>query len=257
MNSATLLISPYLIDMFELRGIRTEQSQGILSFPKHPGIKVWGEAFRGTDPSIIQLDVLVELPDKRVLGESYVGRGGNSSREMVKDALTTFSVGALHVLLSACFTNSADFNTEHDRWSSDGLPHVHCINRPLSGYGIEIHFGVTRARSIINGIPRQIYLGPLTSRYGIPGGMRNDNPLACHVVEWIHDRLRRSSLTPGYHWMRIYHCHNQGQAMANEVVLDNEIWPEAQVELSRLPWPLEPDPNDSRMFLMIRDEKPA
>lgn len=257
MNSATPLISEYLIDMFEANGIRTEQSNGVLQFPQHRGIKIWGEAFQSKNPDFIQLDVLMELPDKKVLCESYSGMRTDSSRQTVVDALSAYFIGALHVVLSACFTHPRDFDTTSDRWSDKYRPRAIYVSPPPLGFGFEFNFGTRRDCWTINGVPRQIYLGPVTSRYATPGGLRDDNPLPGQIVDWIHDRLRRSSLPPGYHWMRIYHCHNEGQAMANEVLLDNEIWPEAQDELARFPWPVEPDPNDARMFLMIRDANTA
>lgn len=221
-SPAERLIDETLDVLFLTYGVRAERSGRGFRVPSRPGLTLWGEASCPAGSHVVQLDVLLRLPDGRTVCESCGGLFGEAPKALLSDALAAMAEGTFPVLISAFFGQPPERGASHVRWP-------------------------------IGGVPREVFVGPMTYRYGAPGGVDGADAFAYRLFEWVQDWLGRSSLPPGDHWVRVYHQHRDGRAFGNEVLLDNVPWPEAEAELAHLDWPAGPDPSDARVFLVVRD----
>lgn len=216
---------PYINDvlrqLFEGHGVPTSTYRDWVVFPDHE-YAVSGrivQEIANPNALILQLDVRLVLDDRLVLLESCSG-WGESAEVAVQNALEAFANSTFHVLLAAFF------------------------KQPLC-------HGTERLECTIGGQSREVFLGVVTSRFGTPLDGEGEPDLT--FFNYFLSQLESQKLSPGTHWLRLYQMQSQGAALANEVLLDNEPWSEMQTAMSRYPWPINDDPYDVRVFLVVKD----
>jgi len=164
----------------------------------------------------VQLDVRIEIEPGRTLIESFAGVGESKDRA-VANAQHNFVVNSFHVILAAFF-------------------------RPENEQ-------VTREEWMIGGQKKLVTIGNI--------GMRGELPVQGEqAVAWFRqfeERLKAKRLAPKTHWVRLYYGQMQREAIACEVLLDNEPWGEMRSEMAAIDWPLSETFYSVRVFLVIQD----
>jgi len=70
----------------------------------------------------------------------------------------------------------------------------------------------------------------------------------------IETALKRESLTPELHWVRVIHRHDSQGEGRTDVLLDNEPWPTGLQALSAIDWPAPGDYTASAFVMLdVRD----
>lgn len=211
------IIADALAAMFGEHGVESVRDGDDLVFPTHNGMRINGEAYRQY-PAALQLDMRLTLGDGRLLCES-VGGIHTDDTAAIHDGLPAFQRATLPVLLEAFF------------------------DRPRL---------VDRLRWTIGGTKRIVFVGQITTRFGFPR-TAEDKP---DIGFFFHFKklLEAWPLPAGTHWIRVYHARMKEKVLSNEVLLDNDVWPEMQDAMAAFDWP--PTGNktyDVRVFVVIRD----
>ena len=66
-------------------------------------------------------------------------------------------------------------------------------------------------------------------------------------------RLETTPFPQGTHWIRIAQERIAGEIGMNEVLLDNEHWPEMMEFMAGIEWPYAETSYDVRVFLVVRE----
>lgn len=212
-------INQVLAALFRAHQVETVRENDIIRFPTYPKLWADGKAF-ATSERTTQLDVRLGIEDGRVLIESFAGFGGNAT-ERIDNALVAFSQASFHVLLSAFFGAPPDDHVGREEW-------------------------------LIGSHSRTVCLGNITTRFGLPASADQKADIG-FFGEFERVIRAQASLSPGTHWIRLYHCEHQRECLANEVLLDNEPWVEVGNAMAAFPWPKRDGTYDVRLFLVIRD----
>jgi hypothetical protein len=166
---------------------------------------------------VVQLDVEVRTTAGHRILESC-GGFGRSRHEAIGDAIRGFCDGSFHVLVTA-LTGRSCSHCEVETWE-------------------------------IGGVPRRVFIGPEVCRGTGPDG-------EVPQTDWflaMRRSIQESSLSSGFHWVRLYHFECPTAETVNEVLLDNETWAELEAELGTCEWPPPAGGFYSvRVFLMIMD----
>jgi hypothetical protein len=169
------------------------------------------------ESALLQLDVRVRAPllGERAIVESFAG-SGKTIDTAVHSAVDKFARGSLHVLLATLVRESLGGDqVEWETWSAPG--------------------GAWR-----------VCMGPLL-RLAPP----MDGP---HLSDWL-DTLKgliaETKLSREPHWVRTYYAARAGETVGNEVLLDNEPWPDAQRRLGAREWPVSEGFFGVRLFMML------
>ncbi len=136
-------------------------------------------------------------------------------------AMNVFANASFHVLLPAFFGTPPCHGTERETWS-------------------------------IGGRPRDVYSGLITTLLNYPPPKVDGMPNLDFFPQFI-TRLKTTSLPPGTHWIRIAQERIAGEIGLNEVLLDNELWPEMMDFMAGLDWPFADTSYDVRVFLVVRE----
>lgn len=211
-------VNDVLVQLFSGHGVEAARHGDGVVFPAHPGLWANGEAFRMYE-RIAQLDVRLGVEPGRMLVESVSGIGMTDG-EQILNGLEAFTSTTFHVLLTAFF----------------GLPECH---------------GTERLEWEIGGRKRVVFLGVVGTRFGFPPGPDGQPDL--RFYHHFERHLKAQPLPPGTHWVRLYQMRFRGEATANEVLLDNDPWPEMQEAMAAFEWPATEKHYDVRLFLVIMD----
>lgn len=183
-----------------------------------PAIRVaWHERPEGRSG---RLDVEVVAGPGRYMLESFAGVGGGEAG--CKDAFQQFVINDFHVLLAAF-------------WG---------IMRPEE---------VTVEHWEIGGQPFTAYIGGFGTRAAVEGPVEIP-PQAFVTVEAA---LKKTDLPQALHWARIFHCNINAQGSVSEALLDNEPWPEGEVALKSIDWPVTDHYYSVRNFLILKGPEPV
>jgi hypothetical protein len=71
------------------------------------------------------------------------------------------------------------------------------------------------------------------------------------LLDAIRLHLEKSRLSRKVHGLRVFTCWDGGQMTANEVLLDNEVWPEGQALVAGYEWPKPRHLWATRLFLLL------
>lgn len=144
-----------------------------------------------------RLDIDLVLDEDRQLELSYAGHGQGDAG--CRDALDRFAYGDLAVLLAACWYVTDDRKLELAQWEI-GL------------------------RSW------DVFIG----RFAVEGADVAAPPAALTAVA---DALKRESLVPRMHWVRLFAQRAVDGTLAFETLLDNEPWSAGDRALADVAWP--------------------
>lgn len=197
MDNAAL--QKYLLRLFERHDVELgpDEDGWLVTDDDFPAIRVsWQEGVAG-EPG--RLDVDVVLSEERLIEESFVGIG--SGEAGCRDALQTFERNTFHLLLAACWYVTDD--------------------RRMRITALEI--GVRTW---------DVFIGP----FNIRGASESVAVMPAEAIEVIEATLKRESLTPELHWLRLTHRHAPDDSRC-EALLDNETWTAGTLALDSVAWP--------------------
>jgi Family of unknown function (DUF6348) len=214
-------INACLFEVFRSHGVFGAYRDEWVALPNR--MRVSGEVvrwnrYRGVTD--VELDVCFEFKPGHAIVESFVGRG-RTYEQAVDFAFRRFAIDVLHVLLSAFCQSDCGDQVRKEDWT-------------IGGSARRVNIGYVG----IVGNP------PVHNEHGV-------KLQAC--FDQFEDRLRRTSLPSGTHWVRLYYCQVERQTYAFDVLLDNEVWSEIQSEVAALDWPVADDFFAVRNFLVIQD----
>jgi hypothetical protein len=211
-------INQVLEGLYRAHGVEAVRQGDVVRFPAHPDLWTNGEAFdHGTRAG--QVDVRLGVDSERALCESFAGLGDDLDQR-TNDGLLAFTRCSFHVLLSAFFGSPSNDHAGREEW-------------------------------VIGGAARAVFLGNVTSRFGLPPGAESAPDL--RFFDHFQCRLNAQPLPPGTHWVRLYQMRFRGESMCNEVLLDNAMWPAMQEAMTAFDWPVSEQYYDVRLFMVIRD----
>ncbi len=164
----------------------------------------------------VQLDVRIEIEPGRTIIESFAGVGESKDRA-VANAQHNFVVNSFHVILAAFFMPEDE--------------------------------QVTREEWIIGGQRKLVTIGSI----GMRGELLVQGEQAAAWFRQFKERLQAKRLEPRTYWVRLYYGQMQREAIACEVLLDNEPWEEMRSEMASIAWPVGEAFYSIRVFLVIQD----
>ena len=210
-------VNASLLDLFRAHGVEAAPEGEWVAF-RDPKMRVNASIVREMQQpagTSVQLDVRFEIAPWHTVIESFVGLGETRDKA-VADALHNFVANSFHVLLAA-FLRPGDDQVSQEEWA-------------------------------VGGRPCRVTIGNV--------GVRGKPPVQGEqLVGWFkrfEEKLREKHLPPGTHWVRLYYAQRRGQAVACEVLLDNEVWEEVRSEMAALDWPAGEEFYSVRTFLVIQ-----
>jgi hypothetical protein len=75
------------------------------------------------------------------------------------------------------------------------------------------------------------------------------------ITEFVKTQIGRSLKARCIHWLRIFFADPQGFGQTAEVLLDNELWDEAQEAVGSLTWERSNDYYSVRRFLVLQSSQ--
>lgn len=226
-------VNNYLIEILKSHNVAfSEEKKGWIIFPKRLITASNGETYRVRSPKLagqivnesrhptfvnVQLDILVELFDGRVLIESFAGLG-NNQEEAITNSLQNFLANSFHVLLNA-FYDVKDEQSSEENWQIKGK----------------------NWKAIIGGFVLKTF-GEIPIQ--IPEG-------AFSVFENL---VKKQALNKDAHWFRLFYAQQNKRFLDCETLFDNEIWEEADKELAKLKWELIEEYYSVRNFLILKND---
>ena len=209
-----------LLELFRGHGVEALLQDEWIVFPGRSvkaSAELYGQASHEAATSV-QLDVRVQNASGRAIVESFAGLG-TTADEAVADAMQNFVVNSFHVLLAAFFGVSGQ-QVAQEKWVSGGKP----------------------CRVTIGNV-----------------GVRGEPPVEGEaLVAWFDhftEKLRQKQFAAGTHWVRVFYAQMQNEALACEVLLNNEVWEEMQSEMAAIDWPAGEAFYSLRLFVVIQVKK--
>jgi len=166
----------------------------------------------------VQLDVAAQVPDGKIVLESFGGLGADEP-SAVKNACENFANSSFHVLLSALLDRPCE-HVDTEEW-------------------------------IIGESSRRVTLGSITGRANV----RPEEPTSADWFPVMEKKIKGSRLSPGLHWIRIFHSEVDGKSPTTEVLLDNDIWSSMQEEAEKIEWPKREGFYSVRIFVIVQDNE--
>lgn len=165
----------------------------------------------------LQLDFYVDLPDGRLLIESFAGLG-TSKEEAINDGIQNYVSNSFHVILSSISAGANSDQVETEEWT-------------------------------INGRQRNVIIGGMGIRRFTDAEF--DPP-----TEWfstVQTEIERLPLDERRHWIRCYYAQMDGKPMAVEALLDNEESSTLLDVMKQIEWPPDSEYYGLRIFLVIQE----
>lgn len=226
-------VNNHLIEILKSHNIEIfEEKEGWIIFPKRSVVAPNGKIYSARSPKLagqivnesqhptfvnVQLDILVELLDRRVLIESFAGIG-NNQEEAIKNSVQNFLYNSLHVLLYAFFDLKDEQPTE-ENWRINNKDWKAIIGG----------FGVKKLEDISIQVPESVF-------------------------STFESLIKRQKLNDDIHWFRLFYAQQNNQILDCETLFDNEIWEEANKELAKLNWEKFEPYYSVRNFLILKNE---
>ena len=215
MDSAAL--QKYLLRLFERHDVELEEDEEdwLVTDGDFPAIRAnWTAA--SADASG-RLDIDIVISEERRIEESFAGFGQGDAA--CRDALRAFEQNTFHLVLAACWYVTDDRLMQITAWD----------------------IGVRTW---------DVFIGPFTVR----GTDENTVAIPPGAMTSIETALKRESLTPELHWLRVIHRHDSHGDGRTDVLLDNEPWPAGLQALNSVEWPSSHDYTASAFVMLdVRD----
>jgi len=215
MDSAAL--QKYLLRLFERHDVELEEDEEdwLVTDGDFPAIRASWTPAKADTPGRLDIDIVIS--EERRIEESFAGFGDGDAA--CRDALKAFEQNTFHLVLAACWYVTDDRLMQIRAWD----------------------IGVRTW---------DVFIGSFTVR-GADADAVVIPPEAMASIETV---LKRESLTPELHWLRVIHRHDgQGDART-DVLLDNEPWPTGLQALNAIKWPNTHDYTASAFLLLdVRD----
>lgn len=226
-------VNNYLIEILKSHDIEiSEEKDGWIVFPKRLIVASNDKKYLVRSPKLagqivneshhptfvsVQLDILVELFDRRVLIESFAGFG-NNQEEAIENSMQNFLCNSLHVLLNA-FYDIKDEQANEENWRINDKD----WNAIIGGFGVKT----------FEKVPVQV---PET------------------VFPTFETLIKKQKLNKDIHWFRLFYAQQNKQFLDCETLFDNEVWEEANKELAKLNWELIKGYYSVRNFLILKND---
>ena len=165
----------------------------------------------------LQLDFYVDLPDGRLLIESFAGLG-TSRNEAIKDGFQNYVFNSFHVILSTISDVANTDQVETEEWT-------------------------------INGRKRNVLIGGMGIR-------RFTDAEFTPPTEWfstVQKQIENLPLDERSHWIRCYYAQMDGKPMTIEALFDNEESSILVDTLKQIEWPIDSEFYGLRIFLVIQE----
>ena len=207
-------INNYLIDIFKSHKIAIEKEEnGWINFSRRNDAPFY--AYQSRQPKIrgdvvlkrqsqnyftVQIDVLLQLLDGRILCESFVGMG-DDEHKAIENGLANFLLSSFHVLTNA-FYFQKDEQIEIESWE-------------------------------INGEKWRVFVGNAVGRGDsseISAQMPED------VFPMLEKLIKSQNLNEESHWFRLFYANFDNKEIECEVLFDNEVWQEAVDKIKNCNW---------------------
>lgn len=204
-----------LVKTFRKHGIDCEMQDGIIIFEKQL-MTACAKLFDRTtsDLKILQIDVKLDIGLGRSIVESCAGFGKDAEAAFA-DVWENFLRNSFHVLLGAFFSAEYDDQIHRDEWVIGGN-----------------HYDVTM------------------SNVGIRGKMPENLTMKWH--DQLEDMIKAKNLTEETHWIRLYYAQSGGEVYSREILLDNEIWKNAEPEVNQFEFPVTEGFLSVRVFMVLK-----
>ena len=182
-----------------------------------PGIRASIQDPRLQDGRVLlRLDIEVSFGADDVIVESFAGVG-EDREAAVANALRNFCVNALHVFLAAFWGHVEADQVQVESWQINGADW----------------------RAVIGNFGCQIAGDDAVD---IPG----------NAFATIEACIKDLPLTGERHWVRSFYCNVGRDETGTEVLLDNEVWEDAQTAVAGLDWPQSDGYYSARNFLILQ-----
>ena len=165
----------------------------------------------------LQLDFYVDLPDGRLLIESFAGLG-TSRDEAINDGFRKYVSNSFHVILFSISATAKTDQAEIEQWA-------------------------------INGQERNVVIGGMGIRRFTDAKF---NP----PTEWfsaVQKQIEHLPLDERSHWIRCYYAQMDGKPMAIEALLDNEESSILVDTMKQIDWPIDSEFYGLRIFLVVQE----
>jgi hypothetical protein len=215
MDSAAL--QKYLLRLFERHDVELEEDEEdwLVTDGDFPAIRANWTAASGDAPGRLDIDIVIS--EERRIEESFAGFGQGDVA--CRDALRAFEQNTFHLVLAACWYVTDDRLMQITAWD----------------------IGVRTW---------DVFIGPFTVR----GAGENAVAIPPDAIASIETALKRESLTPELHWLRVIHRHDGHGDGRTDVLLDNEPWPAGLQALNSVEWSSSPDYTASAFVMLdVRD----
>jgi len=209
-------INSLLAETFRKHGINCDLESNLLIFEKQQ-INAHARLFDRTTSSVIvlQLDIKLEISPGKEIVESFAGFG-NDADTAVRDVYDNFLRNSFHVLLGAFFTDKYDREINRYKWD-------------------------------VNGRTFEIVMGQIGIR-----GKRLDNLPMKWLIQF-EEMVKSMNLSDDTHWIRLYFAQSNGKISTREILLDNDIWIEAEPLVNTFDFPIAESFLSLRVFLVMKN----
>ncbi len=208
-------LQKYLLRLFERHDVELEKDEEdwLVTDGDFPAIRANWTPATSDAPG--RLDVDIVISEERRIEESFAGFGADDAA--CRDALNAFEQNTFHLLLAACWYVTDDRRMQIAAWD----------------------IGVRTW---------DVFIGPFTVR-----GVDDAVAMPPEAMASIEAELKRESLTPDLHWLRVIHRHGSQGDGQTEVLLDNEPWPAGLQALCGIDWPSGDYTASAFLMLDVRD----
>jgi hypothetical protein len=223
-------VNKQLIEVFTSHNIEIKgEINDWIVFPKYSQIASSGKKYLVRLPKLsgqivkishhptvvsVQLDILVELFDGRILIESCAGIGNNQEKA-IANSLQNFYANSLHVMLNA-FYGVEDEQVNVETWQITGKD----WKAVIGGFVLKT----------FEKVPLQV-------------------PES--VFPTFENLIKNQELNNDIHWFRFFYAQQDKQFLDCETLFDNELWQDANKELTELNWELTKGYHSVRNFLIL------
>jgi hypothetical protein len=215
MDSAAL--QKYLLRLFERHEVELEEDEEdwLVTDGDFPAIRASWTPASGDAPG--RLDVDIVISEERRIEESFAGFGEGDAA--CRDALKAFEQNTFHLLLAACWYVTDDRRMQITAWD----------------------IGVRTW---------DVFIGPFTVR----SAGETQVAIPADAMASVETLLKRESLSPELHWLRLVYRRDAHGDTRSEVLLDNEPWSAGTQALNAIDWPKTADYTASCFVMLdVRD----
>ena len=163
-----------------------------------------------------RLDVEIAIDEKHIIIESFADNG-DSTDDAIKRNLKNFADSSLHVILSSLWKLPQGEQVAIEAWRD-------------SQNQWDAHTGPFVRKKSVN----------------------DDDVLPPEeLLDTVQRMVSKLSLSPNLHWLRLYYANVWDEEPIIELLLDNETWADAELEITKLDWPKLNQFYSIRLFVIL------